>query len=366
MEIHVPALQSSAADNPDCLIWETFLEAHELGQFQQSTRWARSKAAVGWEGRLVIFPSAEHLDGGFLMLVKQTRLGRIGFVNKGPVLRGESPQAVQLALEAVCRTAIQEHLQAVVLQPPDLSQISPVALTTTGFSSGAVPGVLDASAWASLQGGAEAIRARMSRTTQRECRQALSRGVQIIEGDASDLGLFFELMAHTCQRQGVQPNPPSLDALQAIWESFGSGVHLLLARVRQEIVSGLLIIRFGKRCTFWKKGWNEKFPEAHANTLLNYEGMVRACAWGCKFVDFGGMDRNLAERWLAGEPAYNDLGKTRHAFNIRLGAVPQLLPPAVLHVPNRATRILTSFLLKISKFFPLRYPMQWIDQRFSR
>ncbi len=356
MEIHVPALQSSAADNPDYLIWETFLEAHELGQFQQSTRWARAKAAVGWEGRLVTFHSAKQTDGGFLMLVKQTRLGRVGFVNKGPVLLVETPRAIQLALEAVRREAIREHLQAVVLQPPDLSQISPAALMAAGFSSSSVPGIVDASAWANLQGGAEAIHARMTRTAQRECRQALSKGIQIVEGDASDLELFFELMGHTCQRQGVQPNPASVDALRAIWKSLGSGVHLLFARVRQETVAGLLIFHFGKRCTFWKKGWNGKFPDSHANTLLNYEAMVRAHAWGCDFVDFGGMDRHLAERWMAGESVHKDLSKTRHAFNLRLGAVPRLLPSAVLHVPNCFKRILADFLLRVPA---LRKSLQW-------
>ena len=340
MVVEVRVIPTSSPDNSGLAEWEAFLEAHPLGQFQQSTRWAKAKAADGWEARLFTFRNAEELTGGFLILIKLTRWGRVGFVNKGPVLEEESASHIQLALDAVRRVVVEERLRALVLQPPDLSQISPNSLRAAGFSSWSVPGVLDATAWASLEGGPEAIRARMGRTAQKECHQALAKGVRIFEGDASHLGLFFDLMAHTCQRQGVDPNPPSVKTLQAVWNSFGSRVHLLFAQIEAQTVAGLLILCFGNRSTFWKKGWNEKFPEAHPNTLLNYEAMVRSHAWGCNFVDFTGMDRTLAERWGASDKSVHaDLNKTRHAFNIRLGAVPRILPPARLYTPSRFGRI---------------------------
>lgn len=339
-------LPATGTDDAGLAEWEAFLEAHPWGQFQQSTRWAKAKAADGWEARLVTFHNAEELTGGFLTLIKRTRWGRIGFVNKGPVLREENGQFIPLALDAVRRVVVEESLRVLVLQPPDLGQISPNYLLAAGFSSWSVPGVLDATAWASLDGDAESIRTRMGRTAQKECLQALAKGVRIFEGDASHLGLFFDLMAHTCRRQGVKPNPRTAKALQAIGEAFGSRVHLLFAEVEEQIIAGLLILCFGNRSTFWKKGWNEKFPEAHPNTLLNYEAMVRSHAWACSFVDFSGMDRALAERWAADKSVCKDLNKTRHAFNIRLGAVPRLLPPDRLYTPSRLGRILASVIIR--------------------
>lgn len=335
---------SSEADRTG---WDAFLEAHKLGQFQQSTRWARAKSVVGWQGLLTQIAGPEGLEGGFLLLTKQTRWGRVGFVNKGPVMREEGGKAVQFALQAVRQVVVQERLRAVVLQPPDLSQISAQDLVACGFSGWSVPGILDASAWASLAGGAQKIHERMNRTTQRECRQALKLGVRVFEGDVANLEIFFDLMRHTCLRQGVRPNPGSLNGLRAIWESFHPCCHLLFARVGAELVAGLLVLRFGKRCTFWKKGWNGQCPQAHPNTLLNYEAMVRAHAWGCEWVDFVGMDRTLAERWTNGEPVQDDLAKTRDAFNLRLGAVPRLLPSARTYLPNRIWRVVTCLLLKL-------------------
>jgi len=125
--------------------WEAFLAANPRGQFQQSWRWAEVKVAEGWQGVLETWPAgAEELAGGFLMLIKATRLGRVGFVNKGPVLREETVVELAKALAAIQRVAREQHLRAVILQLPDGSQIAPELLWRKGFGKSPVAGVLDA------------------------------------------------------------------------------------------------------------------------------------------------------------------------------------------------------------------------------
>lgn len=313
--------------------WEEFLLGQPRGQYQQSVRWARVKQGDGWQAWLYTWGAEGRIEGGFLMLIKSTRLGRIGFVNKGPVLAGEGPESVPDALRRVLDAARAQRLRALILQPPDRSRIRSEDLRRCGFCRNPVPGIIDATLIASLEGGREAILARVGRTARREARQAVEKGVQIVEGGRSDLPRFFDLMCHTCRRQGVAPNPASVDALYRRWDAFGPDIKVLFARVRGELVAGLLLLRFGKTCTFEKKGWNEQAPEAHPNTLLNVEALLRASEWGCESVDFGAMDRGLAERMLKGEEVEEELSRTRHVFNVRLGARPVLLPPAQVWMP---------------------------------
>ncbi len=262
------------------------------------------------------------------MLIRSTRWGRIGFINKGPVLAQETVESIQEALWHAMELVRAERLCALILQPPDHSRIQPPDLKRLGFCRGAVPGIINATLITSLEGGPEAIRARMGRTARREARRAVEYGVQIVEGGRSDLPCFFELMCHTCRRQGVVPNPARVESLYRRWDAFGPDIRLMLAAMRGEAVAGLLLLKFGTRCTFEKKGWNEKHYAAHPNTLLNVEALFRAAAWGCSSVDYCAMDRALAERMLRGENVEQELAATRHAFNIRLGAKPKLLPPA--------------------------------------
>ena len=310
--------------------WEAFLESQPRGQYQQSVRWGWVKEGDGWRCRLETWGCGGQLAGGFLLLIKRTRLGRLGFVNKGPVLAEETPETVSAALDRVVRVALEERLQALIVQPPDASAIGSDELWGRGFCKSPVPGIIDATLVASLEGGSEGILHRLSRSARRELRLARERGVRVVEGGPADLPAFFELMCLTCRRQGARPNPSSVEALRRRWTAFGSNMRLLLALVGDELVAGLSLLRFGERCTFEKKGWNGRHAAAFPNTLLNVEAMFRAAEWGCRVVDFCAIDRSLAERMLGGQSVDEDLAKTRHAFNVRLGARPVLLPPALV------------------------------------
>lgn len=327
------AVDFEAAGTETVRGWEGFLWNHPLGQYQQSWRWARVKQGDGWQASLHTWGPTGQIEGGFLLLTKRTRVGRIGFINKGPVLARESPESVRDALNRILGVARTQRLRALVLQPADRSGIRLKDLQRHGFCRRPVPGIIDATAIASLEGGRQGILARMGRTARREVRRAKERGVEIVEGTRSDLPRFFELMCHTCRRQGVTPNPASVEGLYRRWDEFGPDIKVLFARVQGELVAGLLLLRFGTTCTFEKKGWNEQASDAHPNTLLNVEAMIRAADWGCKMVDFVAMDRALAERMAKGDDVEKDIARTRHAFNLRLGAKPLLLTPAHVWLP---------------------------------
>src|SRR5262245_2550759 len=73
--------------NPD---WDEYLLAHPCGQFQQSTLWARVKAAEGWSVARIELRQAGRLAGGAQILHRRSRLGRFGYVAKGPIVSDAS------------------------------------------------------------------------------------------------------------------------------------------------------------------------------------------------------------------------------------------------------------------------------------
>ena len=74
---------SEADDDP---VWDAFLLGTPLGQFQQSSAWARVKRLEGWRATRFMVTAGERIVTGFQILWK-TRFGlRFGYVSKGPVV----------------------------------------------------------------------------------------------------------------------------------------------------------------------------------------------------------------------------------------------------------------------------------------
>lgn len=318
--------------------WDAFLESTPLGQFQQASGWAEAKALDGWRVHRLGMAAEAGTRWGAQILWKEGRLGRMGYVSKGPVLKEESPDAIALALDHIRRAARQLGLRALVVQPPDESQITPAHLCQHGFSPLPLPGVISATALADLSGGPPALEMRMNRRTRQEARQAIKRGVTVRWGTRADLPRFFDLMLGSCRRQNTAPNPGRVVVLEAIWDSFPSRIQIGFAQVHAEDVAGLFLMGFGRRCTFWKKGWDSHETATHANCLLNVEALRWAADNGYHFVDFGALDREMAESLLAGRPLTAAQQQSRHTFNLRLGAQPKLLPPAQLLILNPVLR----------------------------
>ena len=319
--------------------WDEFLWSCPRGQFQQTSGWARAKAVEGWSAERVYLSPGAPRHGGFQILVRQTRFGRAGFVNKGPVLPEESDAAIEAALDAVVRRSRELGLRGVVLQPPDNSRIRPEHLQRSGFFDQPLAGVTRTTAMADLSGGREAVLARMSRTTRNNWRAARRRGVSWRFGSHADLAMFFGLMEESCRRQHSLPKPRSAEALLGIWDGLAGRVHLALAESDGRLLCGLLLIRHSDRMTLWKKGWSSAGSDSFPNVLLNVECLLWAAEQGCTHADFVGMSPEVASAVLTGESPSEHLLAARDWFNLRLGAMPRLLPAAQLLVPNPYLRV---------------------------
>lgn len=327
--------------------WDAFLEANPCGQFQQSSGWGRVKATEGWNSARVFENSGSTFCGGWQILWKTTRLGRIGFINKGPVLQEETSAAIAASLEGIATHARSLRLRALILQPPDFSCISGADLCRHEFLDVPISGVIDSTLLADVTGSIEAMQRRISRRVLQESKNAVSNGVTIRAGGREDLPEFFDLMSETCKRRGVSPNPGSLKPLQTIWDAFHPKVRLELASVNGSTVGGLLMIGFGNRLSFWKKGWNGKEGHAHPNSALNVASLRWANAEGYKVVDFAGCDHDFALAVLEERPLTQAQQRSRDVFNLRLGAEPRLLTPAQILIMNRGARTFVNTVLRV-------------------
>lgn len=327
-------------DSPPESRWDSFVETCPRGQFQQTSGWARTKAIERWQAFRVTIPDRDGaLAGGVQVLWRQTRFGRVGYASKGPVLQVEDAPSIDEVLRRMSAQARAARLRAIILQPPDYSRITAEDLGRNGFASGIIPSVIRATGVIDVLGGREVFHRGMNRQVRREARVARERGVTLRLGDRSDLGRFFELMRESSRRQGSAPNPARVEALEALWDAFAPHMLLGLAEHEQQVVSALLMIGHGSRLTFWKKGWDARATRLYANALLNVEALGWACDRGYREVDFVGLDPDIANTLLAGQPLTEAQQKTRHLFNLRLGARPVRLPPArllVLHPVLRA------------------------------
>lgn len=318
--------------------WDAWLEGEPLGQFQQTTRWARCKAMDGWMAERILLDSTQPGRGGAQLLWKPTRLGRMGYVPKGPVIPGEDPGALAALFGLLETRARAIGLRAMIVQPPDQSRIATDFLVSQKFNPQPMGGVIRATATIDLRGGRAAWEPRMHSKTRQQARAALKRGVTIRAGGRDELPLFFSLMCESCRRQNTRPNPGRVEALTALWDAFTPHARLGFADVEGETIAGLLMIGHGPRLTFWKKGWNSRGAQLYANCLLMVECLEWATNWGYALVDFAGLDHMLADTLLRGEPLNEAQQRGRDMFNLRLGADPQLVPPAQLMILNPVLR----------------------------
>ena len=320
--------------------WDAFLESIAQGHFQQTSMWARAKSIEGWRPIRVRLFEGDDLKGGFQILWRKTRSGRIGYISKGPVLVDEGHEFKQRCFEAITSSCKRHGLQALIVQAPDQSTIEDDIFARNRFVPNRLVEVIKATMCIDLGGSAEEIEAGIRKTARVEIRQAEQRGITIREGNEKDAGAFFRLMAVTCARQGCSPSPASEAAVLALWKAFsGQGrIRVTFAEYAGEPVAGALCLILGDRVTLWKKGWSGAQRERHPNQLLTYEAIRWAHQNGYKIFDCAGMAYNTAVSLSRGEPLTDAQKQGRDFFLLGYGAKPLLLPGSWIYFRNPVIR----------------------------
>lgn len=321
--------------------WDRFLQRNPAGQFHQSSIWAMAKASEGWSCVRVLIGGEGRLMGGFQLLWRSSRFGRIGYVSKGPVLESlESRDDAQLldgcAAGLLKEVARRKKLRALIVQPPDSCDEMSEPLRLAGLLPGVPMGVNDATWIVDVSDGFAAVERRMDRAF-RKCLDRARRGnLRVREGERADLTSFYELMLASCRRQNTDPNPSELRHLVALWDAAHprGAIRLHVVEGDEGPVAGQLDVLFGKTVTFWKKGWDSEHKKLSPNDVCMYEGIRWASHAGYARVDFASFDRKMAEAMIAGRALTEEQTQSRYVNFFRTGGGPMLLPRAQVWVPN--------------------------------
>jgi peptidoglycan pentaglycine glycine transferase (the first glycine) len=348
--------ESVDAEDPP---WDAFLETTAQGHFQQSSMWARAKSIEGWRPIRVQLFSADDRVGGFQVLARKKRLGNIGYISKGPVLVDDDARIKQRCLEEIVSCCKRNRLQALIVQAPDHSSIQDDIFVRHRFVPNRLVGVIKATMCIDLSGSLKEVEAGFRKTARVELRQAERRGITIREGTEKDAGVFFRLMAATCERQGSLPSPASEASVLALWKAFSSRgrIRVTFAEYAGEPVAAALCLILGSRVTLWKKGWSGAQRERHPNQLVTYEAIRWAHENGYRLFDCAGMAQSTAMSLLHGEPLSDAQKQGRDFFLLGYGAKPLLLPESWVYFRNPIIRFAYSkavsspWLAKITRRF---------------
>src|SRR5271157_2877037 len=153
---------SEQKDDP---AWDEFLRSTSLGQFQQSSLWARAKRLQGWKPIRVKVVLGNRIVGGFQMLWRKARFWRIGFISRGPVAHPEHPLLSEFLVDVLRTAAKAGKLSAVMVQPPDLSNIMPAKLPRDRFLPNVLRHVIESTLVMDITGTLETIDKRISKYT---------------------------------------------------------------------------------------------------------------------------------------------------------------------------------------------------------
>jgi peptidoglycan pentaglycine glycine transferase (the first glycine) len=328
--------------------WDEFLQATPLGQFQQSSIWARAKQLEGWKLVRVVVTRESEIVAGFQILWRSSWRGRLGYLTKGPVVLPGHEDVADYTADLLRKVARRERLRALIVQPPDLCTQMPERVVSIGSMPDVVAKVNDATWICDLRDGFEAVERRMSKETRKKIKQATNRGLTVREGGREDLQVFFDLMLSTCQRQQVAPNPPGVEHLLALWDAaHGLGcIRLSFVEFEGKPLTGQLCLGFGKTLCLWRKGWTCTEGQRNPNDLSIYETLRWACQAGYEFCDFSAFDRSMAISILTGKPLSIEQERSRHMFHLRFGGSPRLLPKARIYFPNVVFKSAYRILLK--------------------
>lgn len=262
----------------------------------QSWEWGQFKAKYGWTPTRVAFCSDEPGDKprGVAQILRRPLPHTpfaVLYVPKGPVVDWQDREAVNATLAGLEQLARVQHAIFVKIDP-DISE--------SGFLSGRWRASREQIQFRNtmlldLTPTEDRLLAAMRPKTRYNIRLAQKRGVRIESGTLDDLPLFYEMYVETGARDQflVRKFPYYRDA----WGAFMDAGHaqILLARVGQETVAGLILFVFGKRAWYFYGASRNAHRDMMPNHLLQWEAIRWARSRGCSVYDFWGAPDTLDE-----------------------------------------------------------------------
>jgi peptidoglycan pentaglycine glycine transferase (the first glycine) len=326
------------SQNHDDPAWDAFVGEAPGGHHVQTSLWGEVKREAGWDVvRFVAWMGDEIVGGGQISTKLVAGLGRIGFLDRGPLAVAE-PEVRGRVVDAIDDVVRAHRIRMLVVQPPETDPAMAECLGSAEFGDSHIKTSLGATVVVDLEPTMEQMLASMKSKTRYNVRKALKSPLSVRVGDAGDLETFHAMLADTGRRQGF--TPMSVGQLEAMHRSLApsGGFELLLAELEGEAVAGIVTIGFADRVVYKRGAWGGCHGEHRPNERLHWEAMARAKQRGFRFYDFDGIERDAAEAVLNGHPVPAEAVESVTRFKLGFGGEVVLLPAARTYLPNRPLR----------------------------
>lgn len=307
--------------------WNRFLESVPDSHHLQTTFWAELKSPKLWEASRVVLLEGGKIVAGMQLLHRHvSRVGRVGYVPRGPVFASTDERLPKRLMAALLELAEEKRLRYLTVQPPRCGDSFVAELTAHGFSATPFQVAPTATVLIDLQHPPEVLRARMQSSNRRALRKAEANGLRVRIGTAADLPLFYDLLMTTGKRH--QFTPPSLEYFERMWRLFAAtdDIVLILVEFDGESVAGELSITFGDTLVSKRAGWSGKHGKLYPNELVVWTAMNWARKRGLKYYDMEGLNPDLARAITSGAEIPAASKKSAHWFKLGFGGQVILLP----------------------------------------
>jgi lipid II:glycine glycyltransferase (peptidoglycan interpeptide bridge formation enzyme) len=309
VRVERPARRLVAVHDPSLALWHRLVTQHGACALQ-SAEWGGVKAACGWEATRVAVLEDGLPVAGAQVLFRPTPFGTLAYVPRGPVASFDDGTVADHLMSAITRAARDRNAIAVRIEPntpgtPGLDAFArrwrlQCAQTVQPRSTVIVE----------LAAGPAAVWDRLSARTRYNVRLAGRRGVQVLDGEESDVPLFHALLTDTARRAGFAVH--SLEYFASVWKWFGRQglARLLFARRDGQVLAGSLDLTCGRMTYHVYAASSDAGREHKPNDLLQWEAIRRAQCEGSSTYDMWGIPDEVGMAWERGwpEPTAGDGG----------------------------------------------------------
>lgn len=275
----------------DAAEWNSLLGEIPRAHVLQTWEWGEFKAHYGWQAaRLRLEKAGKPVAAAQVLRRNLPRLPfGLLYVPRGPAVDYADPTRVDEALSALEAYARRQNAILIKIDPDlETTAASAPLLKNRGWRLSREQIQFRNTVTLDLGRPEEEILAGMKPKWRYNIRLAERRGVEIGPGGTGTLAEFYKMYAETSARDGflIRPYRYYHDAWGAFLEA--GLAHMLLARVGQELVAGLILFRFRSRAWYFYGASRGAHREKMPNHLLQWEAIRLARSRGCAEYDFWG------------------------------------------------------------------------------
>jgi lipid II:glycine glycyltransferase (peptidoglycan interpeptide bridge formation enzyme) len=308
--------------------WNALIARLPGSHLLQTWEWAQVKQAYGWQPMPLVWKTSgfagpeEPLAAAMVLRRRILRQGLAAHLNilyapKGPVLDWRDAPLRSQVLRDLARMARTQKAIFLKLDPDvvlatgmpgsqedradAVGQSIVSELTHSGWRSSSDQIQFRNTVLVDLTLAEEGILARMKQKTRYNVRLAQKCGVTVRPAQHGELPTLYRMYAETSARDGFVIRDERY--YKEVWGTFirawAGRAHpcaeALLAEVAGEAVAAIVVFYFADRAYYMYGMSRQAHREKMPNHLLQWEGMRRAKARGCKVYDLWGAPDNFNE-----------------------------------------------------------------------